>query len=79
MRQDVKRRMINKGNLSMVRTYIKKFLKLIGLKEFKLASENYSTLVSKIDKGVGKGIYKKGKANRLKSRLNRKLKLIKGM
>lgn len=75
--QDIKRRILNKSKMSMVRTYIKKFLKLIVLNEFKLASSKFSFLVSKIDKSVSKGIFKKGKANRLKSRLNIKLKSIK--
>lgn len=78
-KQDKVRRIVNKSNLSMIRTYIKKFLKLISLKEFKLASEKYKILVSKIDKGVCKGFYKKSKASRVKSRLNYKLKFAKGM
>lgn len=79
VRQDIKKRLINKSNFSMVRTYIKKFLKLIDIKDFKLASKDYPSLVSKIDKSVCKGIFHKNKASRLKSRLNIKLKSIIGM
>jgi len=79
VRQDKKKRFLNKSNLSMVRTYIKKFLKLISIKDFKLASKDYPLLVSKIDKSVCKGIFHKNKADRLKSRLNLKLKSLKGM
>ncbi len=78
-RQDKIRRVINKSNLSTIRTYIKKFLKLVSLKDVRLASEKYRFLVSKIDKGAQKGLYKKSKASRIKSRLNSKLKLAKGV
>ena len=75
--QDVKRRSRNKSRLSSVRTYIKKFLHLIALGDFQLASNNFSFLTSKIDKSVTKGIFKKKKASRLKHKLNLKLKSIK--
>lgn len=75
--QDIKKRILNKSKLSAVRTYIKKFLHLINLGNFESAKNNFSFLTSKIDKNVTKGIFKKGKANRLKRRLNLKLKLIK--
>lgn len=76
-RQDIKRRLLNKSKMSMLRTYIKKFLKLVGLNNFKLAYSEFGSLVSKIDKCASKGIIKKNKANRLKHRLNLKLKVIK--
>jgi len=75
--QDVKKRNLNKSKLSAVKTYIKKFLRLIISGDFNKASNNFSFLTSVIDKSVTKGIFKKGKANRLKHRLNLKLKLIK--
>ena len=75
--QDIKRRSRNKSRLSSVRTYIKKFLHLINTDNLNSAEKEFSFLMSKIDKSVTKGIFKKGKANRLKHKLNLKLKLIK--
>ncbi len=79
IRQDKKRRFINKVYLSMIRISIKKFLKLLYIENFKLASTYYSILTSRIDKGVNKGVCKKNRANRMKKRLNFKLKILKGM
>lgn len=79
VKQDIKKRFINKSNLSQVKTYIKKFLKLIEIKDFKLGSKYYPLLVSKIDKSVCNGVFHKNKASRLKSRLNAKLRSITGM
>ena len=70
MKQDVYRRFLNKMRMSILRTSIKKFLKFISLNNFELADKNFSSVVSRIDKSVTKGIIKKNKANRLKSRLN---------
>lgn len=75
--QDIKKTSSNKKKLSTVRTYIKNFLKLIKLKNLDLASKNFSFLISKIDKSVNKNIFKKRKANRLKHKLNLKLKILK--
>ena len=75
--QDIKKRNLNKSRLSAIKTYIKKFLRLIASNNFNTANNNFSFLTSIIDKSVTKGIFKKGKANRLKHRLNLKLKLIK--
>lgn len=77
--QNYKKYLKNKSRKSSIRTYIKKYLKLISLKYFDQAFKNLSFLFSKIDKGVSKGIFKKRKASRLKHRLFIKLKTIKGM
>lgn len=74
-RQDLKKRLINKRNLSIIRTNIKKFLNLINLSYFSEAAESYPNLVSIIDKGVAKGVIHRNKASRLKSRLNNKLRI----
>ncbi len=76
-KQNHKKRLINKRNLSIVRTYIKKFLKFIDNSDFGSAYKFYPNLVSKIDKSVIKGIFHKNKAARLKRKFNFKLK--KGM
>lgn len=76
IRQNNKRRIINKINISIVRTYIKKFLKSLLVDNVSLAVESYRLASSKIDKSVTKGIFHKNKANRLKSRLFLKLKKL---
>lgn len=79
IRQNNKRKIINKINSSIVKTYIKKFLKVLIIKDSVLAQKAFNIAVSKIDKSVVKGIFHKNKANRLKSRLSFKLKTIIGM
>ena len=76
-RQDLRKRTVNKRNLSIIKTFIKNFRKLINSGNFDAATKNYSLVVSKIDKGVAKGVYHRNKASRLKSRLNSKLKSFK--
>lgn len=76
IRQNNKRRLINKMTISIVKTYIKKFLKSLLVNDFSLSLNAYSLATSKIDKSVTKGVFHKNKANRLKSRLFLKLKKI---
>lgn len=76
IKQDLKKKKINKIRISKVRTYIKKFLSLINLRKKDLAFIEINNVISNIDKGVCKGILKKNKANRLKSKLSNKLKSI---
>ncbi|HIH2762909.1 MAG TPA: 30S ribosomal protein S20 [Candidatus Azoamicus sp.] len=76
IRQNNKRRLINKMTISIVKTYIKKFLKSLLVNDFSLSLTAYSLATSKIDKSVTKGVFHKNKANRLKSRLFLKLKKI---
>ncbi len=76
IRQNNKRRIINKINTSIVRTYIKKFLNSLLSRDTSLILKAYSLASSKIDKSVTKGIFHKNKANRLKSRLFLKIKNI---
>ena len=58
-RQDLRKRTVNKRNLSIIKTFIKNFRKLINSGNFDAATKNYSLVVSKIDKGVAKGVYQK--------------------
>lgn len=76
IRQNEKRRIINKNRMSSVRTCIKKFLKLILERNKSAALFEYSNLISKIDRGVSKGLFHKNKADRYKRRFNFKLKSI---
>lgn len=79
VRQDKKKYLRNRSNLSRVKTYMKKFLFFIKTLDVKLALAKYPSVVSEIDKSVKKGIFHKNKANRLKSIFSKKLKLISGM
>ena len=76
IRQNNKRRLINKMTISVVKTYIKKFIKSLLSNDISLALNAYVLATSKIDKSVTKGVFHKNKANRLKSRLFSKLKKI---
>lgn len=75
IRQDIKRKCINKRNLSIVKTYIKTFLKSLELSDLTVMQNKYRSMVSKIDKSVNNGVFHKNKASRLKCRLNAKLAL----
>lgn len=76
IKQNNKRRLINRINFSIVKTYIKKFLKNLNSKENEFIKNLYNLAISKIDKSVSKGIFHKNKASRLKSKLHLKLKNI---
>ncbi len=73
-RQNDKRRLHNTNLRSAARTQIKKILKLVQGGENAAAAEQYKKTVPTIDKLAGKGLIKKNKAARLKSRLNAKVK-----
>lgn len=73
-RQNDKRRLHNTSLRSAARTQIKKILKLVQGGEQTAAAEQYKKTVPTIDKLAGKGLIKKNKAARLKSRLNAKVK-----
>ncbi len=62
-KQSIKKNEINKSYKSKVKTAIKK-----AEKTKEEADKNYA--VSLIDKSVSKGIYKKNKASRLKSKIH---------
>ena len=68
--QSQRRRMYNKRNLSMMRTYIKKLRKKIESKaEGDELKELLKTTVAIIDRSVKKGVIKENTGNRYKSRL----------
>jgi small subunit ribosomal protein S20 len=71
IRQTETRSEVNRANRSALRTQVKKFVKSIegGTPDKALLP----TTVSEIDKAVRKGIIKKGKADRMKSRLSIRL------
>ncbi len=71
LRQSQRRRMYNKRNISMMRTYIKKLRKKI---EERVAEEELKDMLRKtvaiIDRTVKKGVIKENTGNRYKSRLS---------
>lgn len=76
-RQAVKRSVHNASLRSMVRTYVKKILSAVQSGEYEASQAAYVAAIPKIDTMVNKGIIKKNKASRWKSRLNTKVKALK--
>ena len=69
VRQNEKRRAVNRSNRSGLRTQIKKLRSAISGTDQNLSQELLNPTVSAIDKAVNKGILHKNTAARYKSRL----------
>lgn len=69
VRQNEKRRVINRSNRSKVRTQIKKLRSALGSKDKSASQELLNPTISTIDKAVNKGLLHKNTAARYKSRL----------
>ena len=76
-RQAEVRRRHNASFRSMVRTSIKKVIAAIDSGDYDKATTAYNSAVPVIDRMADKGIVKKNKAARHKSRLNNKIKALK--
>lgn len=76
-RQTVKRRAHNASLRSLVRTSVKKVIASVQSGDFEAAQAAFVAAQPKIDTMVNKGIIKKNKAARWKSRLNAKVKALK--
>jgi len=76
-RQIVVRNALNASQRSMVRTYVKKVLAAVAAGEYEAAQAAFQAAMPKVDSMVNKGIIKKNKAARWKSRLNAKVKALK--
>ena len=74
VRQAEKRRQHNVARRSGMRTAIKKVLQAVSDKNKELANSLFREASSLIDKAATKGLIKKNKAARDKSRLNAKIK-----
>ncbi len=70
VRQNEKRRIINRSNRSQVRTQIKKLRSAVSANDKKLSQELLNPTISVIDKAVNKGLLHKNTAARYKSRLS---------
>ncbi len=75
-RQSEVRRIHNAGLRSMVRTYIKKVVKALEVKDVNAAVTAYHDAVPVIDSMVNKGIIHSNKAARHKSRLTKQIKAL---
>lgn len=71
VRQNEKRRKINRANRSKLRTQIKKLRAAIALHDKEQGSSLLNPTISLIDKAVNKGIIHKNTAARYKSRLTK--------
>lgn len=69
VRQNEKRRAVNRSNKSNLRTQIKKLRSALTASDKNLSQELLNPTVSSIDKAVNKGILHKNTAARYKSRL----------
>jgi small subunit ribosomal protein S20 len=78
VRQNAKRRVINRARKSAVKTGIKGFEAAISSSDKKAAAEQYRLIVKKLDSIASAKTIHKNKAARLKSRLARKLNKIRG-
>ena len=75
-KQNDKQRAHNSGLRSLVRTKMKQVLAAVNAGEHGPAQEAYNAAVPVIDRMANKGIIKKNKAARHKSRLNAKVKAL---
>jgi small subunit ribosomal protein S20 len=71
IRQNEKRKTINRANRSKLRTQIKKLRTALGSHDKAASGETLAPTISLIDKAVNKGIIHKNTAARHKSRLTR--------
>ncbi len=69
VRQNEKRREVNRNNKSKLRTQIKKLRTTIGTSDKAQSQELLNPTISLIDKAVNKGVLHKNTAARHKSRL----------
>lgn len=69
VRQNEKRRAVNRNNQSRLRTQIKRLRAVLGGSDKQQSQELLNPTISLIDKAVNKGILHKNTAARYKSRL----------
>lgn len=77
IRQNAKRRTINRARKSMVKTQIKHFETALNAGELDKAQEQYHLLVKKLDKVASTSTMHKNTASRVKSRMARRLNMMK--
>jgi small subunit ribosomal protein S20 len=77
VRQDAKRRMINRARKSRIKTQIKRFEAALAGGDAKAAGEQYQIIVKKLDKAAATSTMHKRTAARKKSRLTKRLNALK--
>jgi small subunit ribosomal protein S20 len=77
IRQNAKKRSINRARKSQVKTQVKHFEEAISSGDTEAASEQYQLVVSKLDKTAATSTMHKKTAARKKSRLAKKLNSLK--
>ena len=77
VRQNVKKRMINRGRKSMVKTQIKHFEAALKAGDVEKAQQEFRLVVKKLDKVASTSTMHKNTAARMKSRLSRRLNNLK--
>lgn len=74
IRQNIKRNLINKMNMSKIRTSVKKVENLIEENKKEESKIAFKEAESNLMKGVGKGLIKKNTSSRKVSRLSQAIK-----
>jgi len=78
VRQNEKRKVINRARKSVVKTQLKAVATAIAGGVKKTAAEQYKNIVKQLDKVAAKKTIHKNRAARLKSRLAKKINKLKG-
>lgn len=78
IRQNAKRRMINRASKSQIKTQTKHFEQALLAGDVKAAEEQYRLAVKKLDEAASRSTLHKRTAARKKSRLAKKLNQLKG-
>ena len=78
VRQNAKRRTINRARRGGIKTVIKSFEAALSSGDKKAAAQQYKLAVERLDRVASTGTIHKNKAARLKSRMAQKLNKLKG-
>ena len=76
LRQDAKRRTLNRAAKSTLRTELKQLDATIGEGDKEAAGKKLATTYKALDKAAAKGLIKKNEASRRKSRLTKKVNAV---
>jgi small subunit ribosomal protein S20 len=77
VRQNIKKRAINRARKSQIKTQIKRFEAAVAGGDAKAAGEQYKLIVKKLDKAAATSTMHKKTAARKKSRLAKRLNALK--
>ena len=76
IRQTERQSNVNRRNRARLRTQVKKLAGVIAVSNGENAQKELPATVGSIDRAVQKGVIKKNKASRMKSRLTRKVNVL---